>query len=74
MIAFFINKFKFLIKIAQKSVKKLIFCNIFSIFKQNIIMKKRKNKKLLSEKNDPLGAYTGTPIDGIMPTQDADDL
>lgn len=37
-------------------------------------MKKRKNKKLLADKNDPLGAYTGTPIDGEIPTQDADDL
>lgn len=37
-------------------------------------MKKRKNKKLLADKNDPLGAYTGTPIDGETPTQDADDL
>ncbi len=36
-------------------------------------MKKRKNKKFV-DKNDPLGAYTGTPIDGEMPTQDADDL
>lgn len=25
-------------------------------------------------KNDPLGSYTGRPIDGGKPTQDADDL
>lgn len=25
-------------------------------------------------KNDPLGSYTGHPIDGGKPTQDADDL
>lgn len=37
-------------------------------------MKKRKNKKSMVDKNDPLGAYTGTPIDGEVPVQDADDL
>lgn len=37
-------------------------------------MKKRKKKSLFVDKNDPLGAYTGTPIDGEIPTQDADDL
>lgn len=38
-------------------------------------MRKRKNKKsILESKNDPLGSYTGTPIDGEQPIQDADDL
>jgi len=35
-------------------------------------MKKKKSKFV--SKNDPLGAYTGTPIDGTKPVQDADDL
>lgn len=35
--------------------------------------KKKKNKNFV-DRNDPLGSYTGTPIDGDMPVQDADDL
>ncbi len=35
-------------------------------------MKKKKN--LLKSKNDPLGSYTGVPIDGDVPVQDVDDL
>lgn len=31
-------------------------------------------KKKFKSKNDPLGSYTGTPIDGLIPEQDADDL
>ena len=37
-------------------------------------MKKKKKIKLMADENDPLGSYTGTPIDGDMPQQDADDL
>jgi len=37
-------------------------------------MKKRKKKSLMVDENDPLGSYTGTPIDGDVPVQDADDL
>lgn len=33
-----------------------------------------KKKKKFVSKNDPLGAYTGSPIDGEKPIQDADDL
>ena len=29
---------------------------------------------LQSVKTDPLGSYTGTPVDGGVPVQDADDL
>ena len=36
--------------------------------------KKKKKKSTFVDKNDPLGAYTGTPIDGQTPVQDADDL
>ena len=35
---------------------------------------KRKKKKLLADKNDPLGSYTGTSIVDEVPVQDADDL
>ncbi len=35
---------------------------------------KKKKKSTFVNQNDPLGAYTGTPIDGFMPQQDADDL
>ncbi len=31
-------------------------------------------KKNKGSKNDPLGSYTGVPVDGGKPTQDADDL
>ncbi len=37
-------------------------------------MKKRKKKSVMVDKNDPLGSYTGTPLDGEEPIQDADDL
>ena len=46
--------------------------------------KKAPSKKKLSKEvkqifpspspNDPLGSYTGKPIEGEVPTQDADDL
>ncbi len=39
---------------------------------QNKSMKKKKSKFV--DKNDPLGSYTGTPLDGEKPVQDADDL
>lgn len=48
--------------------------NIFSNFAQLIFMKNKKRKNKMVDKNDPLGAYTGTPIDGEIPIQDADDL
>lgn len=41
---------------------------------QNIIMKKRKKKSIMEDKNDPLGSYTGTPIGEEPLVQDADDL
>jgi len=37
-------------------------------------MKKRKKKNLLQSKNDPLGSYTGNPVDDFDIVQDADDL
>ena len=37
-------------------------------------MKKIKIPKPQPSKSDPLGSYTGVPMDGGMPTQDADDL
>ena len=40
-------------------------------------MKKKKiiiDKDFFKDKHDPLGSYTGNPIDGGKPTQDADDL
>ena len=46
----------------------------FRIFSKTKNMKKRKKKSILADKNDPLGAYTGVPIDGGQPQQDADDL
>ena len=40
----------------------------------NDYMKKKKVKHEFIKKNDPLGSYTGNPIDGEEPIQDADDL
>ena len=37
-------------------------------------MKKNKIPKPQTSATDPLGQYTGVPIDGGTPTQDADDL
>lgn len=37
-------------------------------------MKKKKIPKPQPSSADPLGSYTGVPIDGGQPTQDADDL
>lgn len=52
-----------------------IFAIFFVVFMQNKIMKKKKRKNLYQSKNDPLGAYTGTPADPFeKPVQDADDL
>lgn len=36
--------------------------------------KKKKQKIKFISNNDPLGSYTGNPIDGGQPVQDADDL
>ena len=36
--------------------------------------RKKKKKSTFVDKYDPLGAYTGTPIDQNVPQQDADDL
>ncbi len=46
----------------------------FSLNAQNKPMKKKKKKSTFVDKNDPLGAYTGTPTVGEVPVQDADDL
>ena len=35
---------------------------------------KKKKKSEFVDKNDPNGSYTGVPIDGGTPLQDADDL
>jgi len=37
-------------------------------------MKNKKNKIEFISRFDPNGAYTGNPIDGMKPIQDADDL
>lgn len=37
-------------------------------------MKKRKKKITHKNNFDPLGSYTGVPIDSNVPIQDADDL
>lgn len=37
-------------------------------------MKKKKIKKEFKSRFDPNGAYTGNPINGVRPIQDADDL
>ena len=37
-------------------------------------MGKIKIPKAKPSKADPLGSYTGVPVDGGAPTQDADDL
>ncbi len=38
-------------------------------------MRKRKKKNLYQSENDPLGAYTGVPLNpNEKPQQDADDL
>ena len=39
--------------------------------------KKKKSSngnEMYAPKNDPLGSYTGNPVDGGSPVQDADDL
>lgn len=41
---------------------------------KGVSMKKIKIPKPQPSKADPLGQYTGVPIDGGTPTQDADDL
>lgn len=44
--------------------------------KKKTAKKAKSNCKKCGNKSDadPLGAYTGVPIDGNIPTQDADDL
>ena len=38
-------------------------------------MRKRRSRNKFKSKNDPLGAYTGNPIEPYeIPVQDADDL
>lgn len=42
--------------------------------KKNKQKQKQSEGKLYSPKTDPMGSYTGRPVDGGQPVQDADDL
>ena len=54
--------------------KTLLHKNKIVAHNKNMKQKNKKQKSKFISNTDPLGSYTGNPIDGGQPVQDADDL